>query len=120
MAVAGLVLGIVAIVLSFVPCVGIVAIAPGVLAVILAAVGLSQSKKTGKGKGMATAGIICGIIACVWAPIYTFVIVAAAAKAGGSQMVEEMNRQMQQIQTQQMPAPAPAPAPTPAPAEGTD
>ena len=84
MAVAGLVLGIVAIVLSFIPCVNLFGFLPAVLGLIFSIIGLSKSKKTGEGKGMSVAGLICSILALVWIPIYYFIFLAAAgATVGG-------------------------------------
>lgn len=112
MAVAGMVLGVVAILLSLVPCIGVVAIGPGVLAIIFAAIAMARSKTTGEGRSMATAGIVCGIIACVWPLMWPLIFVAAAAEGGA--MVQEMNRQMQQVETE------PPPASEALPAERTD
>jgi hypothetical protein len=86
MAMAGLVLGIVAIVLSFIPCIGFFAITPAILGIIFSIIGLSQAKKTGQGKGMAIAGLVLSILAIVWIPIFILLIVggaAAGAAAGG-------------------------------------
>lgn len=84
MAVAGLVLGIVAIVLSFIPCIGILAIIPAVLGIIFSIMGLSQAKKTGQGKGMAIAGLILSILAIAWVPIFVLIIMGGAAAAGAA------------------------------------
>ena len=83
MAVAGLVLGIVAIVLSFIPCVNLFGFLPAVLGLIFSIIGLSKAKKTGEGKGMSVAGLICSILALVWIPIYVFIFLAAAGGAVG-------------------------------------
>lgn len=82
MAVAGLVLGIVAIVLGFVPCIGILAIIPAILGIIFSIMGLSQAKKTGQGKGMAIAGLILSILAILWVPIFVLIVMGAVATTG--------------------------------------
>ena len=84
MAVAELVLGIVAIVLSFIPCIGILAIIPAILGIIFSIMGLSQAKKTGQGKGMAIAGLILSILAIAWVPIFVLLIMGATATAGAA------------------------------------
>lgn len=84
MAVAGLVLGIVSIVLSFIPCINWSAILPAIVGIVLSSVGLAQSKKTGEGKGMATAGLVLSIIAIVWVPIYILMIMGAIGAAASS------------------------------------
>jgi hypothetical protein len=53
----GLILGIVAAIISFIPCLGMYAIFPGVLGLILSALGLRKVKK-----GLAIAGLIFSLI----------------------------------------------------------
>jgi len=84
MAVAGLVLGILAIVISLIPCVGVFAIIPAILGIIFSAVALGQAKKAGQGKGMAMAGLILSIVAIIWVPIFVFLIMGALAAAGAA------------------------------------
>ena len=70
MPVAALVLGIVGLLLSLVPCLGMWAIPLTILAIIFGVLGMKKEK----GKGMAIAGLICGIVgslvACWW--IYAY------------------------------------------------
>lgn len=84
MAVAGLVLGIMAIVISFIPCIGLLAIMPAILGIIFSVVGLSQAKKTGQGKGMAIAGLVLSLLAIAWIPIFILLIMGGAAAAGAA------------------------------------
>ncbi len=60
--IAGLVLGIVAAVVAFVPCLGMYAIIPGVIGLILSIVSIIQANKAGAAKGMAIAGLVCSLI----------------------------------------------------------
>jgi hypothetical protein len=60
--VAGLVLGILAAVLSFVPCLGMYAIIPGVVGLILSVISIIQANKAGAAKGMAIAGLVCSLV----------------------------------------------------------
>ena len=53
----GMILGILALVLSFVPCLGAFAIYPGIVGLIFSVLGLKNVKK-----GMAIAGLICSIL----------------------------------------------------------
>ena len=53
MGVTALVLGILGVVCSFIPCFGVFAICFGVLAIIFGALGLSQAKKGGGSQGEA-------------------------------------------------------------------
>jgi hypothetical protein len=82
MGVASLVLGILGIVTSFIPCFGLFALIFGLLAMIFGAVGLSQAKKANAKTGMPTAGLVLGIIATVftiiWWVIFAGVIAASS------------------------------------------
>ncbi|MBA2610631.1 MAG: hypothetical protein H0U95_01580 [Bacteroidetes bacterium] len=76
--IAGLVLGILAAIISFVPCLGVWAILPGVIGLILSAISMKQA---GSGpKGMAIAGLICSIIACCLGG-YQFYVLKTAGDA---------------------------------------
>ena len=60
MAIAGMVLGIVAIVLF---CVWYIGLPCAVVGLVLSALGLRRAKESGTGKGMATAGLVLCVIA---------------------------------------------------------
>jgi hypothetical protein len=62
--IAGLVLGILAAVLSFVPCLGMYAFFPGIIGLVLSIISFVQANKAGAAKGMAIAGIVCSILGC--------------------------------------------------------
>ncbi|MEO6303921.1 MAG: hypothetical protein ABIP51_12190 [Bacteroidia bacterium] len=89
--IAGMILGILAIILSFIPCFGIWAIVFAVIGVILSAISMSQASKAGVSKGMAIAGLICSILAiiicCVW-----FFFIAKAVNEGGGLLKEAMEK----------------------------
>lgn len=74
MAVASLVLGIVALVMGFIPGVGLVGIIVAIIAVILGALGRRDPEK----KGLATGGLVCGIIALALSLIVYFACGGAA------------------------------------------
>jgi len=77
--VAGLVLGILSLFLAFIPCIGIIAIGPGVVAIVLSIVGLVQANKNNGAVGINIAAIVVSglgtLIACIW----LFVIVGIAS-----------------------------------------
>lgn len=62
--IAGLVLGILAAVIAFIPCLGTFAIIPGIIGLILSIISFVQANKAGAAKGMAIAGIVCSIVGC--------------------------------------------------------
>jgi hypothetical protein len=57
MGLVGMILGILAAILSFVPCLGAYAIFPGVIGLIFSILGLKKVKK-----GMAIAGLVCSLV----------------------------------------------------------
>jgi hypothetical protein len=69
--IAGFVLGIIAIVLAIIPCIGLFALIPGISGIVLSAIGLSQALKSNSPKGLVMAGLIISIFATLFAPIWT-------------------------------------------------
>ena len=78
MGVASLVLGIISVIVSFIPLCGVWAIIPAIIGIILGIVEWVKKSKENEPKGKAIAGTICSAIAiviiCIW-----FVLVGAAA-----------------------------------------
>ena len=60
--VAGFVIGIIALILSFIPCLGMYAVLPGVIAIIFSAVGYSQASTANAPKGMIIAALVISIL----------------------------------------------------------
>lgn len=90
--IAGMVLGIVGLVFAFIPCLNIVGIILGIVGVILAAVG---RKKSPEGhQGMATAGIVCSILAIVIGVIWWYRLANAVNEGIGG--FDEFAKQLQQ------------------------
>ena len=79
MGVTALVLGILGVVCSFIPCFGVFAIIFGILAIIFGAVGLNQAKKGGGSQKMPRAGLVLGIISTVFTIIWWLSFAAAVA-----------------------------------------
>lgn len=61
--VAALITAIVTFVIAVIPCVGIIAMIPGIIAIVLASVGLSQASRSGAPRGVLIAGLIIGAVA---------------------------------------------------------
>lgn len=59
--IAGLILGIIAFVFAFIPCFGWVALIPGVIAIALSIVALSQANKANGAKGLIIAALVVSI-----------------------------------------------------------
>ena len=61
--IAALVTAIITFVLAVIPCVGLIAIIPGIIAIVLASVGLSQAARNSSPRGVLIAGLIIAILA---------------------------------------------------------
>jgi len=75
---AGLIIGIIALFISFMPCIGFAALFPGVIAIILSVVGLSQASRANGKMGMPIAAtVISGLsilIVLAWLVLFANVI----------------------------------------------
>lgn len=60
--IAGLVLGIIAILICFIPCIGIIALIPGVVGITLSAIALNQANKANGAKGLIIAALVVSIL----------------------------------------------------------
>lgn len=80
--IAALITAIITFVLAVIPCVGLIAIIPGIIAIILASVGLSQASRNDSPKGVLIAGLIIGIIAALISVSQIFVAGKIAQHSG--------------------------------------
>ncbi len=65
LAIAGLVLGILALIVSFIPIVNVIVWPLAILGLIFGGVGLAKSKKAGKGKGASITALVTSILSIV-------------------------------------------------------
>jgi hypothetical protein len=77
---AALVLGIIAFVISFIPCIGILAIIPGIVAIILSIVAFSQANKENAAKGLIIAALVISILGTAIAIIWSVFIASNLQK----------------------------------------
>jgi hypothetical protein len=61
--IAALITAIITFVLAVIPCVGLIAIIPGIIAIVLASVGLSQATRNASPRGILIAGLVIAIVA---------------------------------------------------------
>jgi hypothetical protein len=78
--IAGLVLGIIALIISFIPCLGMYAIAPGVIAIVLSAIGYSQATNANAKKGLIIAALVLSILGTAIAAWQFYIFRNAPAK----------------------------------------
>jgi hypothetical protein len=79
--IAALITAIITFVLAVIPCIGLIAIIPGIIAIILASVGLSQAARNDAPRGILIAGLIIGIIASMISISQVFVAGKIVQKA---------------------------------------
>lgn len=103
--IAGLVLGIIAAIIAFIPCLGTFAIIPGIIGIVLSAISMVQANKAAVSKGLATAGLICSIVGCCIAGYQMYVLKTAGEKMkeGFEElekkgMLDSLNKAMQQLE----------------------
>ncbi|HKL67811.1 MAG TPA: DUF4190 domain-containing protein [Bacteroidales bacterium] len=63
MGVAALIIGIISIVVAFIPCLGLLAFFTAVVAIVLGAIGISQASRANAPKGTAIGGLVTGGLA---------------------------------------------------------
>jgi hypothetical protein len=80
--IAALITAIITFVLAVIPCVGLIAIIPGIIAIVLASVGLSQVARSNSPRGVLLAGLIIGIVALLISFSQVFVVTKIANSAG--------------------------------------
>jgi len=80
--VAALITAILTFVIAIIPCVGLIAIIPGIIAIVLASVGLSQAARNNSPRGVLVAGLIIAIIASLISASQVFVATKIANTAG--------------------------------------
>jgi hypothetical protein len=61
--IAALITAIITFVLAVIPCVGLIAIIPGIIAIVLASVGLSQAARNDSPRGVLIAGLVIAVVA---------------------------------------------------------
>ncbi len=79
--IAALITAIITFVMAVIPCIGIIAIIPGIIAIVLAGVGLSHAARENAPRGVLVAGLIIGIIASLIAFSQIFVVGKITEKA---------------------------------------
>lgn len=94
----GMILGISALVISFVPCLGVYAVFPGILGIILSIIGLKKINK-----GMAIAGLICSLLGTGVASYQYYVLSQAANQLANDpefqKSLDEFEESMESLDT---------------------
>lgn len=85
--IAGLIVGIVALLFSFIPCLGMWAIVPAIVGLIMSAISMKQAGAAGAPKGMAIGGLICSILGLLIALYWIYLLYF-----GASQVMNELEK----------------------------
>jgi hypothetical protein len=83
MGTAAMVLGIVGLVLGFIPFLFFFAFVCGVLALIFGGIGMSRARQTGVGRGQSIAGLILGGVACLLGVVGLTILVTSVDEIQG-------------------------------------
>ncbi len=94
--IAALITAIITFVMAVIPCIGIIAIIPGIIAIVLAGVGLSQAARNDAPRGLLVAGMIIGIIASLIA--FSQIFVAGRITRNSDKWGKEFQRVMDDVQ----------------------
>jgi len=88
--IAGLILGIIAFIFAFIPCFGWVALIPGIIAIALSIVALSQANKANGAKGLIIAALVVSIFGTSVAVLQGFIF--AGVLSEGSHWKNRLER----------------------------
>ncbi|TFG41729.1 MAG: hypothetical protein E4H43_04035 [Bacteroidia bacterium] len=72
--IAALITAIVTFVIAVIPCVGLIAMIPGIIAIVLASIGLSQASRNDSPRGVLVAALIIGVVATLISFSQLFVV----------------------------------------------
>lgn len=75
----GLILGILTFMLGFIPCVGLIAIVPGIIAIVISGIGLNQANKNNGARGINIGALIVSIIGVLAASLWLVFAVGIAS-----------------------------------------
>jgi hypothetical protein len=99
MGTAALVLGILTILIAFIPCVGLVSVIFGILAIIFGIIGYMKAKKGNASTSMPIAGMILGVVGTIFALMWVLLFVGTVW-AGSLADENEMNTTLDSIHTE--------------------
>ncbi|MBT3207855.1 MAG: hypothetical protein HN704_08795 [Bacteroidetes bacterium] len=74
----GFIFAVLAFIFAFIPCIGIIAILPGIFAIIFSALGLVQANKSNSPKGLIIAALVISIVSVIVASIWGLFFIRVA------------------------------------------
>ncbi len=79
MGIIGIVIGVISLIVAFIPCVGVVAFLPGVLAIIFSVISIVQASRGNGAKGLGIVSLVISIIAVLLAAAWLILFSGVAA-----------------------------------------
>lgn len=95
--VAAIITAIVSFVIAVIPCLGLLAIVPGIIAIILGSIGLSLALGNKSAKGLSTAGLIIAIIACLISVSQVFIAGKLLSESGIKKLPTEIQNVINEV-----------------------
>ncbi len=89
MGLAAMIIGIIAVVLGFIPVCGMIALVPAIIGLILGIVDVKKKSKAQQPKGQGMAGIVLNAVAIIVILLWTLIFAAGAVVTGG--VIEDFN-----------------------------
>jgi predicted PurR-regulated permease PerM len=86
--VASLVIGLVAFLLSFIPCIGIIAVFIGTAAIVFGAVSIAKANSASGSKGLGIAGVSLGTVALVVSLLWVMFFIKLGTKANIEEKIQ--------------------------------
>jgi len=84
MGIASMIIGIIAVIIAFIPCVGGIAFLPAIVGLVLGIVDVVQSRKKELPAGKGIAGIVCNAVAIVVIILWSVIFVGASVARSSS------------------------------------
>lgn len=89
--IAGLIIGIVSLIIAFIPCVGVFAFFPALISIILSAVGLSQASRSNGARGLTLSALIISALALGLSLVWPLFFAKLAKDSGDlKEVIEEV------------------------------
>ena len=95
--IAAIIIAIVTFMFAVIPCIGLLAIIPGIIAIVLAIVGLSQVSRN---KGLSIAALIIAIVACLISVSQIFVAGKLLSETGIKKLPTELQNAVKEIKSE--------------------
>ena len=98
--IAAIITAIITFLIAVIPCLGLIAIIPGIITIVIGAVGLSQASRNQSAKGLSIAGLIIALIASLISISQIFIAVALIRVARVGEWPTGLQNAIREIKTE--------------------